>query len=227
MRFFPALSGALLITVALFLFMQGLIERGTQESVQLVGHPDVEVYQPKAEEPEPEPEPEAVQEPVEEPVMDIMDVMAVSPPTPEVATELQIPALDLGVGDIDIQAVGDSWSAPLGAAGVSIPGGSDAQGFVEVIPFDTRLPNVPEVAWKNRINGWVLVAFSVTPQGRTHDVRVLDAKPRGVFEEKVIAAVKDWSYRLSFAGKARANVIVTQKVEVRWENYPRNLPNVD
>lgn len=227
MRFFPALGGALLITVAIFLFMQGLIERGRNESVQLIGHPDVEIFQPKVDESEPEPEPDAAQQPVAEPVMDVMDVMAISPPAPKAVTELQIPALDLGVGDIDIQAAGDSWSAPLGAAGVNIPGGSDAQGFVEVIPFDTRLPNVPEVAWKNRINGWVLVAFSVTPQGMTRDVRVLDANPRGVFEEKVIAAVKDWKYRLSFAGKARANVIVTQKVEVRWENYPRNLPNVD
>jgi protein TonB len=225
MRFFPALFGALAITVALFLFMQGLIEQGKEKSVQLVGHPDVEIFQPKAE--EPESEPDAVEEPVEEPVMDAMDALTVSPPTPTPTLELELPALDLGIGDINIQAVGDGWSAPLGSAGVNIPGSSDAQGFVEVVPYNTRLPNVPEVAWKNRINGWVLVAFSVTPEGNTRDVRVLDANPRGVFEEKVIAAVKDWQYRLKFAGKARANVIVTQKVEVRWENYSRNLPNVD
>ena len=35
MRFFPALIGALLITVAVFLFMQGLIERGKAEDVQI------------------------------------------------------------------------------------------------------------------------------------------------------------------------------------------------
>jgi protein TonB len=106
-------------------------------------------------------------------------------------------------------------------------GGADAQGFIEVIPFNTRRPNVPEVAWQNKINGWVLVAFSVTPQGKTRNVRVLDANPRGVFEEKVIAAVEDWNYRVSFSSEARGDVILTQKIEVLWENFPQNLPNVD
>ena len=226
MRFFPALLGALLISTGLFLFMQSLIAPGKEEGVQLIAHTDVEILRSKEEEPEPE---EAVpEEPPAEPVMDVMDVMAVSAPTPEPATELEIPLLDLGVGDISIQAVGDSWSAPLGSAGVSIAGGgSDAQGFVEVIPYNTRRPNVPEVAWLNKVNGWVLVAFSVTPKGDTRDVRVLDANPRGVFEEKVIAAVQDWQFRLSFSGKAKYTVILTQKVEIQWENYPHNLPNVD
>ncbi len=226
MRFFPALVGALLITVGVFLFMQSLIAPGKQERVQLVVHTDVEILRPQEE--EPEPEEDAPVEPPAEPVMDVMDVMSVSAPTPEPATELQIPLLDLAVGDINIQAVGDSWSAPLGSAGVNTPGnGSDAQGFVEVIPYNTRRANVPELAWQNKVNGWVLVAFSVTTDGDTRDVRVLDANPRGVFEEKVIAAVQDWQYRLSFSGKARSTVILTQKVEVRWENYPHNLPNVD
>ena len=160
--------------------------------------------------------------------MDVMEVVAISPPTPQVATELEIPALDLGAGDINVRVMGEKWSAPLGVAGVNISrGGSDAQGFVEVIPFNTRRPNVPEVAWKNRVNGWVLVAFSVTPHGRTRNVRVLDANPRGIFEEKVISAVQDWQYVLNFPGKARGDVILTQKVEVLWKNYPHNLPNVD
>ena len=38
-------------------------------------------------------------------------------------------------------------------------GGEDAQGYIEVIPFDTRKPNVPDVAWENKISGWVLVEF--------------------------------------------------------------------
>ena len=98
---------------------------------------------------------------------------------------------------------------------------------MEVVPYDTRRPNVPEVAWRNRIDGWVLVAFSVTPEGRTKDVRVLDANPRGVFEDKVIAAVRDWQYQIRFKGKQRGDLVLTQRVEVSWKNYPYNLPHVD
>jgi protein TonB len=228
MRYFPALLGALLITVAVFMFMQSLIQRGKEEGVQLAVYTNVQILHQKPEEQEPEQEDDATQEPAEEPTMEPLDVMAVTPPTPEPATDLEIPALDLGVGDIDIRASGKRWSAPLGAGTVRVSGGgADAQGFIEVIPFNTRRPNVPEVAWQNKINGWVLVAFSVTPQGKTRNVRVLDANPRGVFEEKVIAAVEDWNYRVSFSSEARGDVILTQKIEVLWENFPQNLPNVD
>ena len=189
MRFFPALAGALLITVAVFMFMQSLIEGGRDEAVQLPVYSDVTVFRQEREQEEPEPEDEAPQEPTEEPAMGALDMAEVSPPTPKPATNLELPALELGVGDINIQTVGDSWSGPLAAGTVSIGGGgTDAQGFVEVIPYNTRRPNVPEVAWQNKVNGWVLVAFSVSPEGETRNVRVLDANPRGVFEEKVVAA---------------------------------------
>ncbi len=226
MRFFPAFLGALLITVAIFLFMQSLIERGVEEGVQIAVHTNVEIFrQQEPEEEEPEEKEDAPQEPTEEPVMAALEV---SPPTPEPATKLEIPALDLGFGDINIQAAGKHWSVPLGTGGVNMSGGGvDAQGFVEVIPFNTRRPNVPEVAWQNKVDGWVLVAFSVTPRGTTRNVRVLDARPRGVFEEKVVAAVEDWHYRVSFSSKVKSDVLLTQKVEVLWKNYPQNLPNVD
>jgi len=241
MRLFPALVGALVITVAVFLFMRSLIQFTEDEGRDLAVYRDVQILH-SAPEPEapppPEPaqaQPEVTAEPTLEPL--VASVPALAAPTPPAAA-LQVPALDLAAGDIDIPAVGERWSGGLGdrwakalagADGVAAggAGGIDAQGYVEVVPFDTRRPNVPEVAWRNKIDGWVLVAFSVTPDGRTQKVRVLDASPRGVFEEAVIAAVSDWRYQISFAGKARGDVVMTQKVEVLWSNYPQNLPNVD
>ena len=230
MRFLIALAGALLITVLVFLFMRSLIENRREEGVDLVVYNNVEILRREEPEEEPDVEEEQPEEPPEEPTMDAMDVIQVSPPTPEPATELEIPALDLAMGDISIQAVGDRWRAPLGRGADVVNmagGGQDARGYVEVVPFNTRRPNVPEVAWQNQIDGWVLVAFTITPEGRTRDVRVLDARPRGVFEEKVISAVEDWQYRLNFSSRNQYDVTLTQKVEVLWQNYPQNLPNVD
>ena len=229
MRLFPALVGAVLITLVVFLFMHSLIQRGNDEGAPVMVYNDVQIVQQEPEEPPPqEQELEAEPDVMDEPTMDPLTVKTVTPAAPVPADTLEIPALDLGVGDINIAAAGKRWSAPLGGGGAEVVvGGTDAQGYIEVVPFDTRRPNVPEVAWQNKIDGWVLVAFSVTAEGRTRDVRVLDASPRGVFEEKVIAAVEDWTYRISFSGKPSGDVIVTQKVEVHWKNYPQNLPNVD
>ncbi|KAA1193293.1 TonB family protein [Pseudohalioglobus sediminis] len=224
-RVVPAFLGALCITVAVFLFMQGLIQRGQGEQVELVVYEQVEILRPKPEQPEPE---EREAKPDEAPEEPQLDTLQVAPPSPQPSQALSMPTLDLATGEISIQSVGDSFKAPVGVGGVNIAGGGqDAQGFVEVVPYNTRKPNVPEVAWQNKISGWVLVAFSVTPQGTTRNVRVLDARPRGVFEEKVIAAVEDWRYSVNFTGRTVADVVLTQRVNVSWQDYPKNLPNVD
>ncbi|RLQ22849.1 TonB family protein [Seongchinamella sediminis] len=225
LRLLPAFAGALGLTLAIFLFMQGLIQRSGDGSLRLPVYEQVEILprQPEPDVQEEQPQPEDA--PAAEPQMEALQVAA---PAPQLATEPQMPDFDPGAIDIDFQPVGSSFSAPGGAAGVNIPGnGQDANGFVEVVPYNTRRPNVPEVAWENRISGWVLVAFTVTPRGETRDVRVLDANPRGVFEDKVIAAVEDWHYSVNFSRQSASNVVLTQKVEVRWQDYPNNLPNVD
>lgn len=227
-RLLPALLGAIAVTLSVFLFMQSLIERGQQEEIKLAVYENVQILRQKPEQEKPQEQAEAAEEARQEPAMDALAPSPPAPPSPQPAETVEAPSLDLAMSDLRIQAAGDSWSAPLGSNGVNIGGGGqDASGFVEVVPFNTRRPNVPEVAWQNKINGWVLVAFTVTPDGRTRDVRVLDARPRGVFEEKVIAAVEDWQYQLNFSSKQRANLVMTQRVEVRWSSYPQNIPNVD
>jgi len=244
LRISTALFGALLVTVAVFLFMRNLIQFSGDAATSPTVYHDVRILH-SAPEPDPppsapdtEPQPEVAPEPTLTPLAETALTAPALATAAEPAAALRVPALDLGAGDIDIPAVGERWSGGVGerwaralgaAEGVQVGAGvgSDAQGYVEVVPFDTRRPNVPEVAWRNKIDGWVLVAFSVTPEGRTQKVRVLDASPRGVFEDAVIAAVSDWQYHVSFAGKATGDVVMTQKVEVRWRNYPQNLPNVD
>lgn len=218
------------ITVAVFLFMQSLIQRNKEEVVQVPVFEEVQILrkEPEREPPEPEQEMPMPDQAPPEPAMEGLAVGQLAPTAPVPAMEFEMPALDFAVGDIQVQASGKSWRAPLAAEAIVAAGGEDGRGYIEVIPFNTRQPNVPEAAWQNRISGWVLVAFNVTPDGNTRNIRVLDARPRGVFEEKVIAAVEDWTYRVTFSGKAAAgNIVLTQKIEVRWENYPQNMPNVD
>lgn len=226
MRFVIATIGTVLVTTAIFLFMQGLIQQQQQDDTLLVLYEPIEIVKQQPQEEELQAEEQPQETPNDEPVMEELQV---SPLSPQPDVELQVPALDLATGDLAITAVGDKWSAPLAAGNNGIAGGQgmDAQGFVEVVPFSTRKPNVPELAWKNKINGWVLVAFNVTPKGRTRNIRILDAMPRGVFEERVLGAVADWRYSVRFSGEVKGDVVVTQKVEVQWKDYPMNIPNVD
>jgi protein TonB len=40
-----------------------------------------------------------------------------------------------------------------------------------------------------------VVSFTVNPDGSVGDVNILSARPRGVFERNVQAAVKRWRYQ--------------------------------
>lgn len=88
----------------------------------------------------------------------------------------------------------------------------------KITPVSTRMPIIPKVAWDNKVNGWVLLAFTVTSEGRVKDIRILDASPKGVFEENAVRAATDWRYQ-GFVGYDR---YVSQKIEFEWKNYPYN-----
>ncbi len=227
LRLIPTLAGAVLITLAVFLFMQRLIIQSQRQPVEVVVYDSIQIVEPPEEENEPEPEPqERSEEAPREPSLQALDIPAPSPAL-AAAPSLQAPDLAIAINAGEFQGSGESWSAPLSADSFTPGTGKDAAGYVQVTPFDTRRPNVPELAWQNKINGWVLVAFNLSPEGRTANIRVLDANPRGVFEEKVISAVQDWRYSVSLKGRYKGDIVLTQRVEIFWKNYPYNLRNVD
>jgi len=224
MRFIAAFTGALVMTIVLFMSMQLLIKNRQNANTTLPIFEPIEIVPPR--QPVQQTETLPVHQEQAEPMMEELQIPL---PSPRPSVEMELPALDLTVGDLDIRASGSRWNTPLSAGAVNIleEGGVGAQGYVEVVPIGTRMPNVPELAWKNKINGWVLVAFNVQSNGRTHNIRVLDANPRGIFEEKVIAAVEDWMYSVQYFGDLEGDIILTQKVEVEWQNYPNNALDMD
>ena len=224
-----ALLLALLITLSIFGFMQQLIQSKSQMPEVLDEVSMVELFQtpPKEPESEPEPQPETIEpaeiaepEPTLEPLSAELPALAPSAPV-----EQLMPTVDLGSLAIDTGSSGDAWSMPLaGNAAKQLLEeiGEDDQGFIEVVPYGTRQPNVPELAWTNKLNGWVLIAFNVTPKGETANIRVLDANPRGIFEADVIKAVKGWRYEVR-GNKTGQNLLLTQKIELFWKDYPMNI----
>jgi protein TonB len=82
-------------------------------------------------------------------------------------------------------------------------GYGSGQGFKgkTLIPISTARPQMPEWACKKGIKGWVEVVFTVMPNGRVQDVKIVDADPRGVYEAAAIESISNWIYESG--GKAR------------------------
>ena len=112
MRFIFAFLGGLVITVSVFLFMQSLIKSRQQQDVLVPVFSQVDILRQEPEQEEVEPEEVEPEEPVEEPLMDSLSLAA---PTPQPALNLEMSALDLALGDIKIQSVGDRWQGPVGS----------------------------------------------------------------------------------------------------------------
>jgi TonB family protein len=61
-------------------------------------------------------------------------------------------------------------------------------------PMYTVKPRYPNKARRKGIEGFVVVVFDVSVIGTVENIRVEKAKPRNVFEQYAIKAVKTWKY---------------------------------
>lgn len=61
-------------------------------------------------------------------------------------------------------------------------------------PLIRVAPEYPERALESGIEGWVLMEFTVTVEGKVRDPRVVDSRPSGIFERAAKKAVLQWRY---------------------------------
>ena len=75
-------------------------------------------------------------------------------------------------------------------------GGSDR----DVIPLVRIEPDYPSRAMNRGVEGWVLVQFNITPAGTVKDAKVVDAQPKGYFEDAALKAIGRWRYNPKIEG---------------------------
>jgi protein TonB len=52
------------------------------------------------------------------------------------------------------------------------------------------------------VEGYAVANFNVTDRGRVTNIRIIDAKPRGLFEQPMIESLQHWLYQKNDKGKA-------------------------
>ena len=74
-------------------------------------------------------------------------------------------------------------------------------------------PNYPTAALRSGQSGWVVVGFTITPEGRTSDVHVVDAQPRHVFDRAAMEAVSRYRFKPAMHGGTAVASTKQQKIE--------------
>jgi protein TonB len=84
--------------------------------------------------------------------------------------------------------------APLPAPAPPPVAASSGRGNA-LVPTSTPQPPYPPQALRGKVSGEVTVAFTVNTDGSVGKVRIVSAKPRGVFDRGVLAAVNRWRFQ--------------------------------
>jgi len=112
-----------------------------------------------------------------------------SPPPPQrqraKAPKPKAPKVNFSIANIDASVQGDTY---LGQVGGNMGDG-------DAIPMVIIQPNYPRKAAMEGIEGWVRFEFTVAPDGSPKDVRIIDAKPRRVFERDARRAIYKWKFK--------------------------------
>jgi protein TonB len=69
-----------------------------------------------------------------------------------------------------------------------------ARASSELVAISTPQPAFPPEAKRLRTAGEVVVSFTVNSDGSVGNIDIVSARPRGVFERSVQAAVRRWRY---------------------------------
>nr|WP_155551432.1 energy transducer TonB [Stutzerimonas degradans] len=135
-----------------------------------------------------------------------------TPPTPNMASpDASLPKLDLDLPNIDSgisvaaapapslsglsAAAASAVAATAGpAASSAVAGGQSGGPEHEVMPLNDVRPEYPYRARQQGIEGHIKLAFTINPQGRVENIRVLEASPRNVFDREARRAAARWRF---------------------------------
>lgn len=172
------------VAIALFLLMHKLIsgggdiDRDREQALRLdfiqVDQDELENLRERRKPPKPEP-------PKEPPPPPKLEVQNQDRPQRDMP-QIDMPRISAGLASGAGPYLGN-WSA----------GDPSAEG--DVIPIVRIEPQFPREALIEGINGWVEVEFTIEADGSVSNAKVLDARPRRMFERNAVRAIYKWKFK--------------------------------
>ena len=219
MRFLLPFTISVLISIGLFWLMQWLVTPPEGQVAERREQAPVVVSKP----PQPEESQAAAQTALSEappappsvPSVSLsMNASVALPQSQSQSVAFSVPKIKSGGGSLSK----GNFGGFTGGAG-SGAGYGQGKGFKgdRLVPLSTSRPQIPRYAFEQGIEGWVEVAFYVNPNGRVSNIRIIDAKPRGVFETAMIDSIQNWIYASSKHTRE-----VKQRFEFKLEDFQYN-----
>lgn len=127
----------------------------------------------------------------------------------------------LNSGNLNSLTAGLVSSSSSGSGGMNVSQGEVSQGqMIENTGGEKRgarvtnvvNPTFPPSAQSRGISGYVILEISISDRGKIDDVVVIDSKPKGIFENAAIEAVRRWSFEPAISEGKTISTKLKQKV---------------
>jgi protein TonB len=136
------------------------------------------------------------------------------PPPPPSKMHVETASVQAGGGGFAMPNVNLNANVGGGAfLGQMGAGGTGGLFDGDIIPLQRIPPQYPRDAARNRITGWVQLEVLVNPDGSVRNARVLDAKPKGLFEAAAVQAVLRWKFKPKVVNGLPVEQKGAQKIE--------------
>lgn len=96
-----------------------------------------------------------------------------------------------GIGIPSNLGLSAGMSAGTGTGGGGMAGSMDS----DLIPLQRIPPSYPAEARRAGVSGSVTIDVTVNPDGSVRKARVIEAKPKGLFEAAAVTAIQKWRFK--------------------------------
>jgi protein TonB len=126
------------------------------------------------------------------------------PPAPEV------PKLAFSAAGVEnnVATLNPALDARGAMSRMSMTAGSDR----DVIPLVRIAPEYPPRALSRGLEGWVQVQFTITATGMVKDPIVVNAEPKGIFDDAALKSISRWRYNPKVEGGVAVERVGVQTI---------------
>ncbi|MEZ8146712.1 energy transducer TonB [Enterovibrio norvegicus] len=167
------------------------------------------------------PKPEEPQEPMSQPAQAAApqtQTQTLSSPLPQLSFDMQVEGISISAPTFEQPVVAESTVGEIADVSLAAPIASDLEGSSnqQAMPMYRSEPSYPAKALRRRIEGYVVIRFTIDETGRPQDLEVVEASPKRVFERDAMRALKRWKYQPKrLDGKAIKQPNQTAKIEFK------------